>query len=63
MLRKIKQLGFSPQVHLIAAWDPSEVTGLVKDRLFCERIGEYVPYTFETHSPKVKNNLAIKVVN
>lgn len=56
-----EQLGFSPQVHLIAAWDPSEVAALVEDRLFCQRTGMRVPYSHEEHPPSVRNNLAIKV--
>ncbi|CAM9585971.1 unnamed protein product [Scytosiphon promiscuus] len=59
-MREACELGFSPQVHLIAAWDPSEVSKLVQDRLFCRRTGEYVPYSFEQHPSSVRNNLAIK---
>lgn len=55
------QLGFSPQVHLIAAWDPSKVIALVEERLFCQRTGTHVPFSYEEHPPSVRNNLAIKV--
>lgn len=55
------QDGFSPQVHFIAAWDPSTITPLVADRLFCRRTGTYVPYSYEQHNPSIGNLLSIKV--
>ncbi|CAN0033648.1 unnamed protein product, partial [Ectocarpus sp. 8 AP-2014] len=59
-MREACEAGFSPHVHLIAAWDTSEVAGLIRDRLFCQRTGELVPYSSEEHPPSVRNNLAIK---
>ncbi|CAN0243234.1 unnamed protein product [Pylaiella littoralis] len=59
-MREACELGFSPEIHLIAAWDPSEVSSLVRDRLFCTRTGEHVPYTYEEHPPSIRNNLAIQ---
>lgn len=56
-----KQLGFWPQIHLIAAWDPSKVTALMEERLFCQRTGKHVLLSYEEHPPSVRNNLAIKV--
>lgn len=55
------QLGFSPRVHLIAAWKVFEVEELIRDRLFCHRLGDYVPYSLEEHPETVKNDLSIKV--
>eukprot|EP00903_Cladosiphon_okamuranus_P008313 g7997.t1 len=59
-MREACELGFSPQVHLIAAWDPSEVSALVEERLFCQRTDKHVPFSYEEHPPSVRNNLAIK---
>ncbi|CAM9558598.1 unnamed protein product [Ectocarpus fasciculatus] len=59
-MREACEAGFSPHVHLITAWDTSEVTDLIRDRLFCQRTGELVPYSYEEHPPSVRNNLAIK---
>ncbi|CAM9880486.1 unnamed protein product [Ectocarpus sp. 12 AP-2014] len=59
-MREACEAGFSPHVHLIAAWDTSEVADLIRDRLFCQRTGELVPYSHEEHPPSVRNNLAIK---
>lgn len=50
-------------MHFIAAWDPVEVLDLVQDRLYCERIGGYVPYSHEQHSPIIGNTLSLKVRN
>lgn len=49
------------QVHFIAAWDPTEVADLVRDRLYCERIEAFLPYSYEAHSPKIGNSLSLKV--
>lgn len=50
-------------MHVIAAWEISEVEVFVRDRLFCHRTGGYVPYSLEEHSPSIKNDLSIKVNN
>ena len=55
------QAGFSPQVHLIAAWDPSGITDFVRDRLYCRRLGGYVPFSYEEHPQSIGNLLSIKV--
>lgn len=57
----MKQTGFSPHVHLIAAWKVSEVEGYLRDRMFCRRMGQHVPLSMEEHPPSVKLNLAFKV--
>lgn len=48
-------------MHFITAWDTTEVADLIRDRLFCERTGAYVPYSHEEHPPDIGNNLALKV--
>ena len=57
----LSQAGFSPQVHLIAAWDPFGIVGLVGDRLYCRRIGGHVPFSYEEHPQSIGNLLSIKV--
>ena len=37
------------------------MTALVEERLFCQRTGKHVPFSYEEHPPSVRNNLAIKV--
>ncbi|CAM9961614.1 unnamed protein product, partial [Hapterophycus canaliculatus] len=59
-MREACEVGFSPRIHLIAAWKVFEVEDLIRDRLFCRRTGEHVPYSFEEHSPDIKNDLSIK---
>lgn len=55
------QVGFSPHVHLVTAWNSTEANDLIRDRLFCERTGNYVPYSNEEHSPEITSLLSIKV--
>ncbi|CAM9765718.1 unnamed protein product, partial [Ectocarpus fasciculatus] len=59
-MREACEAGFSPHVHLIAAWELSEVEVFVRDRLFCRRTGDHVPYSLEVHPASVGNNLCIK---
>lgn len=55
------QVGFLPHVHLVTAWNSTEVDDLIRDRLFCERTGNYVSYSNEEHSPEITSLLSIKV--
>lgn len=48
-------------MHLIAAWELSEVEGFLRDRLFCRRTGLHVPYSLEEHPPSIQNDLSIRV--
>ncbi len=50
-------------MHLIAAWNISEVEGYLQDRMFCRRTGRYVPLSMKEYPPSVKLNLAFKVKN
>ncbi|CAM9935415.1 unnamed protein product [Ectocarpus sp. 4 AP-2014] len=54
------EAGFSPNVHLIAAWELSGVEVFVRDRLFCRRTGGHVPYSLEVHPPSIGDDLSIK---
>ena len=55
------QVGFSPEVHLLAAWDASVVIPLVQDRLFCKRTGRDVPFSFQEYPHSIGNKLSAKV--
>lgn len=55
------QAGFWPQLHLIAAWDPTPEIIVFQDRLFCKRTGSNVPFSFETHDPSIREALSVKV--
>ncbi|CAB1108096.1 unnamed protein product [Ectocarpus sp. CCAP 1310/34] len=59
-MREACEAGFSPNVHLIAAWELSEVEVFVRDRLFCRRTGGHVPYSLEVHPSSIGNDLSIK---
>ncbi|CAN0394916.1 unnamed protein product [Pylaiella littoralis] len=59
-MREACEVGFSPEVHLIAAWDPSDVVHLIRDRLFCVRTGSHVPFSFKDYPHDVGDNLSIK---
>eukprot|EP00752_Nemacystus_decipiens_P002171 g2067.t1 len=59
-MREACEVGFSPHVHLIAAWDLSEAEALVRDRLFCRRAGASVPFSLEEHPPSIGNDLSLK---
>ncbi len=61
LTHRLNQAGFSPRVHLIAAWKISEMETFLRDRMFCRRTGEYVPLSLEEHPPSIKYDLAIKV--
>lgn len=56
-----EQVGFSPHVHFITAWNSTAVNDIIRDRLFCERTGSFVPYSTEEHSPEITSLLSIKV--
>ena len=47
--------------HIISAWNTRLEKQLFNDRLFCRRIGEAVPISFEQHPPAIKEVLSIKV--
>lgn len=55
------QVGFSPEVHLLAAWDASVMIPLVQDRLFCKRTGRDVPFSFQEYPHSIGNKLSAKV--
>lgn len=57
----VAQVGFSPHVHLILAWDFASIGDLVLDRLFCRRTGEYVSHSYEEYPPSVSHSLSAKV--
>eukprot|EP00904_Undaria_pinnatifida_P007118 jgi/Undpi1/3536/HiC_scaffold_16.g06908.m1 len=59
-MREACEAGFSPQVHLITAWDPSGIMSFVQDRLYCRRIGGHVPFSYEEHAQSIGNLLSIK---
>eukprot|EP00752_Nemacystus_decipiens_P009859 g8796.t1 len=59
-MREACEVGFSPEVHLLAAWDPSVMLPLVQDRLFCERTGQNVPFSFQEYPHSVGNRLSAK---
>ncbi|CAM9113621.1 unnamed protein product [Ectocarpus sp. 8 AP-2014] len=59
-IREACEAGFSPTVHLIAAWELSGVEVFVRDRLFCRRTGSHVPYSLEVHPSSIGNDLSIK---
>eukprot|EP00903_Cladosiphon_okamuranus_P021243 g19515.t2 len=59
-MREACEVGFSPHVHVIAAWNLSEVEVFVRDRLYCRRTGAPVPYSLEEHPPSIENDLSIK---
>eukprot|EP00752_Nemacystus_decipiens_P001812 g1750.t1 len=59
-IREACEAGFSPQVHLISAWDAQQELGLLHDRLFCRRIGGLVPLSLEQHPPSIREVLSIK---
>ncbi|CAM9388502.1 unnamed protein product [Choristocarpus tenellus] len=59
-MREACELGFSPQVHFIAAWPAQDIIDLVNDRLYCQQTKALVPYSVETHLPKLGGALSIK---
>ncbi|CAN0123102.1 unnamed protein product, partial [Ectocarpus sp. 13 AM-2016] len=59
-MREACEAGFSPNVHLIAAWELSEVEVFIRDRLFCRRTGGHVPFSLEVHPSSIGNDLSIK---
>eukprot|EP00752_Nemacystus_decipiens_P002193 g2087.t1 len=60
-MREACEVGFSPEVHLLAAWDPSVMIPFAQDRLFCERTGQNVPFSFQEYPHSVGNMLSVKV--